>query len=77
LFILATTGIVGGLAFLFLLFRILFLCIKRKKQTAFSLAVYASFIGVLVSAFFNNSLFYVFILEWILLMLGLVVAEKE
>lgn len=64
LFIMATTGIVGFILYLFLWLRIL--------KTASILAT-ASIVGVFVDSMFINSLFYPFIMLW----LWIVVAAKE
>lgn len=78
LFVLATTGVIGGIAFGFLLYRIFMLCKENGKQTLLGMITLASLAGVGVSSLFNNSLFYVFILEWMWVLIGLVaVATKK
>ena len=62
LFILATTGIVGFVAYVFMWFRIL------KISDA---VVIASIIGVFIDSLFINSLFYTYIMFWLWLIIGL------
>lgn len=62
LFVIATTGIIGFISYLFLWFRIL--------KIASTLAV-ASVVGVFVDSMFINSLFYPFIMLWIWIILAL------
>jgi O-antigen ligase len=56
LFVLATTGIIGFILYLFLWFRLL--------KAVSALAV-ASIVGVFVDSMFINSLFYPFIMLWL------------
>lgn len=62
LFVLATTGIVGFILYLFLWFRL----IKIS-----SILASASILGVFVSSMFINSLFYPFIMLWLWIILAL------
>ena len=62
LFVLATTGIVGFILYLFLWFRLI-------KIT--SILASASILGVFVSSMFINSLFYPFIMLWLWIILAL------
>jgi O-antigen ligase len=62
LFVLATTGIVGFILYLFLWFRLI-------KIT--SILASASVLGVFVSSMFINSLFYPFIMLWLWIILAL------
>ncbi len=62
LFVLATTGIVGLILYLFLWLRII------KSATFLSIA---SVVGVFVDSMFINSLFYPFIMLWIWIILAL------
>lgn len=64
LFVLATTGIVGFFAYLYLL---------KQIASIQNPILFSSLAGVIVSAFFVNSLFYLFIMEW----LWIVAALKE
>lgn len=68
LFILATTGIVGFAAYLYLLRRLF----KIKDKI-----LIASMAGLLVNALFINSLFYTFIMEWIWILAGLTFKESK
>lgn len=67
LFVLATTGIVGFISYLFLWFRIL--------KIASILAI-ASITGILVDSMFINSLFYPFIMLWLWIIIA-VTENKE
>ncbi|MBI4080957.1 MAG: O-antigen ligase family protein [Candidatus Levybacteria bacterium] len=72
LFVLATTGIVGFLGFCNLLYRmykVVWTKIKKKHPLAFVIA--SSGVGLLVSAFFLNTLFYPFILLWFVIIFSL------
>lgn len=62
LFILATTGIVGFLFYVLMWIRI----IKRSNAL-----VVASVIGVLIDSLFVNSLFYIYIMFWLWVIIGL------
>lgn len=72
LFVLATTGVVGLLSYLYLWF-----CIgktsmgKLKRQDTLSLVIYASAVGLLIDSFFNNSLFFPSIMLWMWILIGL------
>lgn len=70
LFILATNGVVGLAFYLYLIFKIGQLASKNLKNIN-SLALLSSLIGLCIGSLFVNSLFYVFILEWIWIMSGL------
>ena len=63
-FVLATTGIVGFGAFVFMWYRILAL----RKNSAL---IMASVIALSVNSLFINSLFYVFFLFWIWIIMGI------
>lgn len=67
LFIFATTGVVGFMSYLWLLLRIL-----KKK----SVIVFATTIAILIHSFFNNSLFYGWIMIWWWLVLGIMEYKK-
>lgn len=65
LFVLATTGIVGFGAYIYLLFNLFLLARKNLKNNVFSIILFSSLAGLIFNSFFINSLFYVFVLEWI------------
>lgn len=65
LFVMATTGIVGFILYLFLWFRILNLNVKHNSL------VLSSVIGVFVSSLFINSLFYSLITMWLWIIIAL------
>ena len=71
LFVLATTGVVGFAAYLFLLFRLFKLAKKNLKNNFFSLILFSSLAGLILNSLFINSLFYVFILEWVWILASL------
>lgn len=65
LFVLATTGILGFLIYLLLLYDILIYHIRKKN-----LVVLASMGALLIGSWFSNSLFYPWIMLWIWILLG-------
>jgi len=65
IFLLATTGVLGLVAYLFLLFSVIHQAFKKRKKSIFSIVVLSSVIGLMVNAFFINSFFYSFILVWL------------
>jgi O-antigen ligase len=66
LFVLATTGVIGFIAYLYLLFKIFSLRNNNLKGgNQFRIVLISSLAGLIVNSLFINSLFYVFILEWI------------
>lgn len=72
IFVLATTGIVGFIAYIYFLSRIIklgFLNIKKNKYL--SIILISSVVAVSVDSFFVNSLFYIFIIEWLFVLAGL------
>ena len=71
LFVLATTGIVGLIAYIYFIFNIFVLAKTNLKNNVFSLVLFSSLLGLIFGSLFINSLFYVFILEWILIIAGL------
>lgn len=78
LLVLATTGIVGFLSFIYLQWAIIagvFLQYKnsrpRSLHAMLCLAFLVSLVGLWVSSLFINSLFYSFIMEWMWILLGL------
>lgn len=64
LFVLATTGIVGLIAYLYLIYK-MFLLGKEKLSNPISIVLISVLCGLLVNSLFINSLFYVFILQWV------------
>ncbi len=66
LFIMATTGFLGLVSYLYLLYRVLY--ISKHKDSLISKVLIASLSGVLINSLFINSLFYVYIMEWIWIM---------
>jgi len=68
LFVMATTGIVGLILYLFLWFRM----IKNA-----SVLVIASVVGVFVDSLFINSLFYPFIMLWLWILMGLEIKRNN
>lgn len=64
LLVLATTGIVGFLSYLYLLWAMWRI---GKNNLLFK----ASFLGVLVHSWFNNTLFYPWVMEWLWILLAL------
>ncbi len=72
LFVLATTGIVGLGAYTYLLYNLFLLAKKNLKNNVFSIIFFSSLAGLIFNSLFINSLFYVFILEWIWIMASLI-----
>lgn len=70
LFVFATTGVVGLIAYLHLWFRIISEMWRRGKKEYFSRMVFISCVGFLVSSLFLNSLFYPFLLFWMWMMIA-------
>lgn len=70
-FVLATTGVIGFVAYLYLIYEIFKLAKLRIKKNIFAPILIASLSGLLVSSLFINGLFYVFLLEWIWILAGL------
>jgi putative inorganic carbon (hco3(-)) transporter len=78
LFVLATTGVVGFVGYLFLWFKVL----KTSSDTfrisagnsfgrVISCVIIASSVGIFINAFFINSLFYPFVMAWMWIVIGL------
>lgn len=71
LFVMATTGVVGLVAYLYLLYRMLLLAkSKMRKKSSIPLIAFVSIIGVMVDSLFVNSLFYPFFMFWMWMLLG-------
>lgn len=76
LFVLATTGIVGFISYLYLLLAIIKTTVNNLNaennfNKIFSVVIISSFSGMIVNSIFINSLFYTFIMEWIWILLGI------
>lgn len=81
LFVLATTGILGFIAYMFLWHKILEEMLnqvehdrknKRKQfQPTLNTVLLSSIVALFTSAFFINSLFYPFLMQWIWILVGL------
>jgi len=69
LLILATTGILGFISYLYLLLK-MFLLGRFRNQTA-KLVLFASLIVFCVSSIFLNVLFYTFLMEWLWIILAI------
>ncbi len=72
LFVLATTGIIGMISYLYLSSCIAVFAKVNLKNNIFSLILLSSVAGLIFNSFFINSLFYVFILEWIWIVASLI-----
>lgn len=70
LFILATTGIVGLLAFGSLLKSMLLFSYTQSKKNPYATIAFLSLIGILVNCLFINSIFYTFLMYWLWVLFG-------
>lgn len=70
LFILATTGIVGFFSFLFLIYKIVRLS-YQFKNSRYSAILLSSILALVINSFFINSMFYIFVMMWIWILIGL------
>lgn len=70
LFVLATTGTVGFIAYLALYVKMLLLGWKKRK-TIFGAVLFASIVALLVHSNFANSMFYPWVLGWQAILLGI------
>ena len=70
-FVIATTGVVGLIAFLWLIYKILFLGRINLKQNKLSIVLISLIVGLIFNSIFVNSFFYVLILEWVWIIAGL------
>lgn len=70
LFVLATTGIVGLISYLYLWWFILKKAYRERSVKIISVVFLASTTGLAVNAFFIDSLFYPFIMAWMWTLLG-------
>jgi O-antigen ligase len=71
LFVMATTGVIGLVSYIYLLYRIYSLGSLNLKRNKYAVVLVSSLLGLIVNSFFLNSLFYVFILEWIWILAAL------
>lgn len=69
LFVLATTGLIGFISFIYLLFSIFKVAIKKRNKMV-SIILISSLAGLIINSMFINSLFYIFIMEWIWILAG-------
>ncbi len=70
-FLLATTGVVGLVSYLYLLYKIFALSKENMKKNKYAVVLFSSLLGLIVGSIFINSLFYVLLLEWIWILAGL------
>lgn len=70
-FVLATTGIIGFIAYIYLLYRIFKVAKQNIKKNKYAVSLFSSLLGLIFGSMFINSLFYVFILEWLIIQVGL------
>ena len=71
LFVLTTAGIVGLVAFVYLLFKVFALAKVNLKNNIYAIVLFAGLVGLILDGLFVNSLFYVLILEWIWILASL------
>lgn len=71
LFVLATTGVIGFVVFLWLLYKIFSLGLINIKKNKLSVVLLSLIAGLIFNSLFINSLFYVLILEWVWIMSAL------
>lgn len=72
LFVLATTGIVGLSAYLYLWYKILFFAKSNLRKNVFFSVLLSSSVALLFGSLFVNSLFYTFLTLWMWILLGFV-----
>ena len=78
LLVLATTGVLGFSAFLYLLFRIAQLGWRNMRRGGdIGLALLASLAGLALHSQFVNSFFYIWIMAWFWILVGLTEGERE
>ena len=71
LFVLATTGVVGFIAFLFLIYKILALSFVSVGKNPIALVLFVSLTSLLFNSLFINTLFYPPIMLWMWILIGL------
>lgn len=77
LFVLATTGIVGFVIFIYLWIKIIKVIIRRVRSGFYARVAFASIAGALVDTLFVNSIFYPPIMAWIFILVGLTTLETR
>ena len=77
LFVFATTGVLGLISYLYLLVRLAVLNFPFKKSEKLKLVSFISLLSVFIHSFFNNSLFYSWIMIWLWIVLGLSETERK
>ncbi|HEX8965454.1 MAG TPA: O-antigen ligase family protein [Patescibacteria group bacterium] len=77
LFVLATTGIIGFIFYINILVRIFMLCKKYLQKNSFAIVVISSLCAIIINSFFINSLFYPFILLWLVSLLGIIESNEQ
>lgn len=65
LFVLATTGFIGLVSYVYLIYKMLYLGKLKMKEEKFAIVFISILLGVIVNSLFINSLFYVYIMEFI------------
>jgi len=70
LFVIATTGIIGLLIYLYFLYTMIFASYKNLISP-YGIALFVSIISLLGHSMFSNSLFYPFIMEWIWILIAI------
>lgn len=81
LFILATTGVIGFVAYFFLWSSIIkkaYLIYKKSNnsQKIYSIVVLSSVSGLFISALFINTLFYPFLVEWVFIVAAVALTKE-
>jgi O-antigen ligase len=71
LFVMATTGVIGFVAFLWLIYKIFLLGKINLKKNKLSIVLISLIVGLIFNSIFVNSFFYVLILEWVWIIAGL------
>ena len=72
LFILATTGVVGFIVFIYSLFKIK----NNLKHSTYYTLLTTSFIALIVHSVFSNSVFYPWILGWVIILLAMAITTR-
>jgi O-antigen ligase len=71
LFVAATTGIIGLISYIYLIYKILLLAKINIAKNKYAPVLFSITLGLIVNSFFINSLFYTFLLEWVFLLAAL------
>jgi O-antigen ligase len=71
LFVMATTGALGLLSYIYLLYKIIYLGRSKIKNNPFAVVLISIILGVIVDSLFVNSLFYVYVMEFIWIYAGI------